>query len=170
MIPGYLLVRQLGLLDTLWALMIPGAISAFNFFVMRAFFLQIPASLIESARIDGCGETRILAQIVLPLSKPSLATVGIFYAVTHWNSYMSALMYINNRALLPLQVKLRDLVLGGDMSVQSSDSVMSSMLSLVSPAGLKMATIVVATVPILIIYPMVQKYFIKGTMIGSIKE
>lgn len=165
LIPNYLLIRHLGLLDTLWALMLPGAISAFNLFIMRAFFMSIPVELIDSARMDGAGEMRTLWSIIVPLSKPVMATLGIYYAVTHWNNYSGALFYLNDRKLYPLQVKLREFVITDTSTITD---VADSMLS--SPEGLKMAVIVIATVPIMLVYPFLQKYFIKGMLIGSVKS
>lgn len=169
LIPTYLLIQKLGLLNSVWSLIIPSAISAFNFFVMRSFFLQIPTELIDSSRIDGCGEMRILFQIVLPLSKPALATLGIFYAVFHWNTYFNALMYIENRKLYPLQVKLREMIVDDTLVADPTSDLFSNMLSS-SPDGIKMATIITATVPILLVYPFLQRYFIKGFMLGGIKD
>lgn len=166
LIPNYLLVRNLGLLDTLWALMLPGAISAFNLFVMRSFFLSIPGELIESARIDGAGEIRTIWSIILPLSKPAMATMSIIYSVALWNNYSNALYFINNRSLFPLQVKLREFVVtdSSDLANTAGD------IANLSPEGLKMAVIVIATIPIMLVYPFLQKHFIKGMLIGSIKS
>lgn len=169
-IPMYLLVRSLGLLDSLAALIIPSAMSGFNFFIMRTFFLNLPNQLIDSARIDGAGEFRILWQMVLPLSKPAFATLGIFYAVYYWNSYFNALMYINNRQMFPLQVKLREMVVSGDMAMELGNDMSEAAMASMSTQGIKMATIIVATVPILLVYPFLQKYFIKGALLGSVKE
>ncbi|MEC0228659.1 ABC transporter permease [Paenibacillus ferrarius] len=167
LIPNYLLVKQLGLLNTLWALMLPMAISAFNLFVMRSFFLNLPSELLDSARIDGCGEFRILWNIVLPLSKPAMATMGIMYAVGHWNRYAEAVFYIDHRNWIPLQVRLREIV----FTDQFGQSDVSSELMLVlSPEGIKMAVIVVATIPILLVYPFLQRHFIQGMMVGSVKS
>lgn len=167
LIPNYLLIKQLGMLNTLWALMIPGAVSAFNLFVMRSFFLNLPNELIDSGKIDGCGEFRTLWHIVLPLSKPAMATMGIIYAVGNWNTYSSAIYYIDKRTLIPLQVRLREIVFTDTFGAADSTS---EMLLTVSPEGLKMAVIVVATVPIMLIYPFLQKHFIKGMLVGSIKS
>ncbi|MGG1554613.1 carbohydrate ABC transporter permease [Paenibacillus ferrarius] len=166
LIPNYLLVRSLGLLDSLWALMLPGAISAFNLFVMRSFFLSIPNELIESARIDGAGEVRTIWSIILPLSKPAMATMSIIYSVALWNNYSNALYFINNRALFPLQVKLREFVVtdSSDLANTAGD------IANLSPEGLKMAVIVIATIPIMLVYPFLQRHFIKGMLIGSIKS
>lgn len=167
LIPNYLLVKNLFLLDTVWALIIPSAISAYNLFIMRSFFLGLPSEIIDSARIDGCGELRIISSIVLPLSKPVMATMGLFYAVAHWNSYSSALYFINDRLLFPLQVRLREIVITDYMG--EMDSTMENLANM-SPEGIKMATIIVATLPIMLVYPFLQKYFVKGMLIGSIKS
>lgn len=154
MIPSYLLVQKLHMLETIWALFIPTAISTFNLLVLRSFFEQLPESVLESARMEGAGELRTLISIVLPMSKPSLATVGLFYGVTNWNAYMPAMMYINrNTNLYPLQIKLRDMLL------QSSVEGSSDQLINISAYGLKMTTIIVAVIPILVVYPFVQGIF-----------
>lgn len=167
LIPNYLLIKSLNMLDTVWALIIPGAISAYNLFIMRSFFMNLPNEIIDSARIDGCGELRIISSIVLPLSKPVMATMGLFYAVVHWNSYSSALYYINSRKLFPLQVRLREIVITDQMG--EMDTTFENLANM-SPEGIKMATIVIATLPIILVYPFLQKYFIKGMLIGSIKS
>ncbi|OXS53056.1 ABC transporter permease [Cohnella sp. CIP 111063] len=167
LIPQFILMRELDLVNTLWALMIPTAISAFNLIVLRSFFVQIPPELIDSARIDGCGELRILWSLVLPLSKPALATIGIFYSVTNWNKYMDALYYLNDRKLYPLQVKLRELLINDDL-VDTGNLPFD--VSSQSVQGVQMAVILVATVPIIMLYPFLQRYFIKGMLIGSIKS
>ncbi len=169
LIPTFLVVQNLGLLNTVWALIFPTAISAFNLFVMRSFFMQIPQELIESSRMDGLGELRILFQIVLPLSKPAMATLGIFYAVFHWNTYFNALMFIEDRSLYPLQIKLREMIVDENFTSDPTSDFYTTMLSS-SPEGIKMATIIVATVPILLIYPFLQRHFIKGFMLGSLKD
>ncbi|MFD2114651.1 carbohydrate ABC transporter permease [Paenibacillus yanchengensis] len=162
LIPSYLVVKSFGLLDSLHALIIPGLISAFNLVIMITFFRGIPKALTDAATIDGCDEFNIFGRIILPLSLPSLTTIGLFYAVSYWNGYMGAIMYLRNPSLFTLQVKLRQLLVEND--VGSMDSGM-----LMSIEGIRMATIIVATVPILFIYPMIQKHFIKGAMLGSIK-
>ncbi len=167
LIPNYLLLKNLHMLNTLWVLMIPSAISAFNLFVMRSFFIHIPSELLDSARIDGCGEFRMIWNVVLPLSKPVMATMGIMYAVANWNMYSQALYYIDKRSLITLQVRLREIVITDNLG---SADVTSEMQLMVSPEGLKMAVIVVATLPILLVYPFLQKHFIKGMMVGSIKS
>lgn len=167
LIPNYLLLKNLNMLNTLWVLMIPGAISAYNLFVMRSFFVNLPTELLESAKMDGCGEFRMIWSIVLPLSKPVMATMGIMYAVANWNMYSQAIYYIDKRSLILLQVRLREIVITDNMG---ASDVTSEMMQFVSPEGLKMAVIVIATIPIMLVYPFLQKHFIKGMMVGSIKS
>ncbi|CAG7604616.1 L-arabinose transport system permease protein AraQ [Paenibacillus solanacearum] len=169
LIPNFILMKELHLTNSLWALLIPGAISAFNFFVMRSFFMQIPSEIIDSGRIDGCSEMRMLWSIVLPLSKPVMASLGIFYAVNHWNTYMSALYYINKPSLWPLQVKLRQLIVSDEINIDPSASQFSG-LAHMDPEGIKMATIIIATIPIILVYPFLQRHFVKGMMVGSVKS
>ncbi|MFC5450563.1 carbohydrate ABC transporter permease [Paenibacillus aestuarii] len=169
LIPNFILMKNLHLVNSLWALLIPGAISAFNFFVMRSFFMQLPNELIDSGRMDGCSELRMIWSIVLPLSKPVMASLGIFYAVGHWNTYMNALYYINNPAYWPLQVKLRQLIVSEDISIDPSATQFSG-LAHMDPEGIKMATIIIATLPIVLIYPFLQRHFVKGMMVGSVKS
>ncbi|GIP36653.1 carbohydrate ABC transporter permease [Paenibacillus sp. J2TS4] len=165
MIPSYLLVKSMAMLDTLWSLILPSAISAFNLIIMISFFQNIPQSLLDAAKIDGCGEYRTLWKVVLPLSIPSLCTIGLFYAVAHWNGYFQAVMYITKPKLYPLQLKLRQLIVEN----QAEQMMQTASLTLQSLEGIKMATIIIASVPILLVYPFIQKHFIKGAMLGSIK-
>lgn len=168
MIPGYLVVKELGLLDNYLAVILPGAISAFNLIIIKNFFQQLPAGLEESARIDGCTDIGVLWRIVLPLSKPVIATFGLFYAVGHWNNFFSALLYLNDHTMWPLQVLLREIVMLSQLAVGD----MSAMdPNFVEPPeqSIKMAVIVVGTVPILLVYPFLQKHFAKGVMLGSVK-
>lgn len=168
MIPTYLIVRELQLLDSLWALILPGAISAFNLIIVKNFFQELPQELQEAAKIDGCNEWKLLWKIVIPLSKPVLATFTLFYAVSHWNSFFNALLYINDTTKWPLQVMLRQIV----MLSQAAAGDMSNMdASFVQPPdqSIKMAVIVVGTIPILLVYPFLQKHFAKGVMLGSVK-
>lgn len=165
LIPTYFVVKSLHLTNTLWALMIPGAISAFNLIVLKNFFQQIPDGLEDSARIDGCNDVGVLFRIVLPLSLPAMATFGLFYAVSHWNQFFNAILYINDNRLWPIQVLLREIVILaqssiGDTSIDSAD---------IQPLTIRMAVIVFATVPILLVYPFLQKHFAKGVMLGSVK-
>lgn len=168
MIPTYLVVKELGLLDTYAALMLPGAISAFNLIIVKNFFQELPAGLEEAARIDGCTELGVLTRIVLPLSKPVIATFGLFYAVGHWNNFFSALLYINDHKKWPLQVMLREIVMLSQMAAGDLSNMDPNFVE--PPAeSVKMAVIVVGTVPILLVYPFLQKHFAKGVLLGSIK-
>lgn len=167
MIPEYLLVKQLGLLDSLNALIFPGMISSFNLIILRTFFLSIPASLEESAYIDGSSHIGTLLRIVLPLSLPVLATLSLFYAVSRWNGFMDALFYITKADLYPIQLKLYQVVMNSmvtDLTAQEGASQVE-----VVPEGIKAASIMFATVPILLVYPWLQRYFVSGIMIGAVK-
>lgn len=168
MIPTYLVVRELQLLDTYWALMLPGAISAFNLIIVKNFFQELPVELEEAAKIDGCTDLGLLWRIVLPLSMPVLATFTLFYAVGHWNNFFSALLYMNDPAKWPLQVLLRQIVL---LSQVAAGDVNAMDPNYVAPPdqSIKMAVIVVGTVPILLVYPFLQKHFAKGVLLGSVK-
>lgn len=167
MIPSFLLVKQLGLLNTLWSLMLPGLISAFILIILKTFFQQMPEGIEESAKIDGANDLAILFKIVLPLSMPAIATISLFYAVAHWNAFMQAVLYINNSELWPIQVLLRQIILMSSGNIGDS-SLMDE--GVMPPAQtVKMGVIVIATVPILLVYPFLQKHFAKGAMLGSIK-
>lgn len=168
LIPTFLVVKGLGLLDTYWALILPVAISPFNLIVIKSFFQEIPKELEEAAIIDGCSTFGVLWKIILPLSKPVLAAVGLFYAVGHWNSFFPALMYLASPEKWPLQVILRQMVMLAQIAVGDMDALDPDF---VQPAeqSIKMAVIVLAVIPILCVYPFVQKYFTKGVMIGGIK-
>ncbi|MDQ0901526.1 MULTISPECIES: carbohydrate ABC transporter permease [unclassified Paenibacillus] len=166
-IPTYLVVKGLGLLNTYWAVMLPVAINAFNLIVVKSFFQEIPGELIESARIDGCNDIGVLWRIVLPLSKPVIATFALFYAVAHWNDFFHALIYLSDAKMWPMQVLLRQIVLlaSGALEMGTYDP------TYVKPPdqSIKMAIIVVGTLPILMVYPFIQKYFAKGVLIGAVK-
>ena len=164
MIPTFLVVKGLGMLNTIWAIVLPGAVSTYNMILMRTFFRQIPESLVEAAELDGCRDFGILFRIVLPLSLASLMTIGMFYAVAHWNSYFSAVLYLSKPEMFPIQIILRQVVLLNEI-VENSTSTENVMAE-----GIKYATIMVAMLPMLCIYPFVQRYFVKGVMIGSVKE
>jgi putative aldouronate transport system permease protein len=168
LIPTYLVVRELQLLDTYWALMLPGAISAFNLIIVKNFFQELPPELEEAAKIDGCTELGLLWRIVLPLSMPVLATFTLFYAVGHWNDFFAALLYMNDPNKWPLQVMLRQIVL---LSQAAAGDINSMDPNFVQPPdqSIKMAVIVVGTIPILLVYPFLQKHFAKGVLIGSVK-
>lgn len=166
LIPSFLVVKEMGLIDSYLALIIPSTISAFNLIILKNFFQNIPEGLEESAKIDGSSDFGILFRIVLPLSMPAIATLSLFYAVTYWNTYLSAIMYLNDSKMWPIQVLLRQIV------VLASGMEFSSELDATVPPPeqtVKMAVIVVATLPILCVYPFLQKHFAKGAMLGSIK-
>jgi len=167
MIPTFIVVKGMGLYDTLGALFIPQAINVFNFIVMRTFFRNLPDSLEEAAKIDGASDMQILFQIVLPLSLAIIATMGLFYAVGYWNTYFDALLYIQNPDKYTLQLRLRGLLFGNDLD--NSGNNLEGIGTQVMTQSLKMATVVVSTVPILVVYPWLQKYFVKGVMLGSVK-
>lgn len=167
MIPTYLVVSGLGLIDSYLALIIPGAINSFNLILVKNFFQEIPESLIDAARIDGSSEMNTLTRVVLPLSKPALATFTMFYAVSHWNQFLQPLLYINDSKKWPIQILLRQIVLMSQSGVGDEDAMPPGFILPVK--SLKMACIVVATLPIIAAYPFMQKYFDKGVMAGSIK-
>jgi putative aldouronate transport system permease protein len=166
MIPTFLVVRNLHMYNTIWAMLLPGAISTWNLIIMKTFFQQIPASLEESALIDGTNEIQALFWIILPLSLPSLATIGLFYAVGHWNGFFSALIYLKDKELFPLQILLRQIVIQNQTDDMMTD--INQGRELISES-IKFATIIVATLPILVVYPFIQKYFVKGVMVGAVK-
>ncbi|MCJ8008008.1 carbohydrate ABC transporter permease [Lederbergia wuyishanensis] len=169
LVPSYLLVKMLNLMNTYWALILPNLLSAFNIFVMRSFFKGIPDTLEEAAKIDGANDLTVFFKIVLPLSKPVLATIGLFIAVFYWNDFFSTILYISDKDKWQLQAFLRDIISNTAQVVKSSSGVGMGMQSSVSEFTVRMASIIVATVPILVVYPFLQKHFAKGAMIGSIK-
>lgn len=167
LIPNYLLIVDLKLLNTPWALLLPGAIGTYNMVMMRTYFQGIPFELEESARIDGASDIRILYQIILPVSTPIIAVIGLYYGVGHWNSWYNAMLYLTNRDLYPIQLVLREILIEGSMDALE-DSAINSTWKAVEET-LKYATIIVATVPVLCIYPFLQKYFDKGVLVGALK-
>ena len=169
MIPLYLTVKQFGMMDTIWALVLPGAISTYNMIVIRTAFQSIPDSLIESAQLDGANDLIILWKIVVPLSKATLATMLLFYAVTHWNSYFDAMLYINKKEMYPLQIMLRNMLIGGLFNEETAIAGANADSFAVTDATLRSAAIIVTTLPILVVYPFVQRYVVKGVMIGGVK-
>jgi putative aldouronate transport system permease protein len=166
-IPSYIIINKLGLIDTLWVLIIPFLVSPFNVILMRNFFWSVPAELEDSARIDGAKDLQLLLSIILPLSKPAIATIGLFYAVGHWNDFFRALFYINDNNKWPLQLLLRSIVISNNM--QGMGQVPEARQSYINPENIKAATIIFATFPILLVYPFIQKYFVQGIMIGAVK-
>lgn len=165
-IPTFLVVKGLGMYDTYWSLIVPSAVNVFNFIVMRTFFREIPESLQEAAFLDGASDMQVLFKVVLPLSVPILATIGLFYAVSYWNDYFSSLIYIQTPEKFPLQLRLRQLLFADQLNQMGSSEGLGNQV--VSEA-LKMACVMVATTPIILVYPWLQKYFVKGVMLGSVK-
>lgn len=161
MIPTFLIVQKLGMLDTIWSIVLPSLISTWYLFIMRTFFEALPEELEDAAAIDGCGSMQILVRIVLPLSVPVMVTIGLFTAVNQWNSFFSALIYLNDREMYPLQIMMRNILIAGT-NVQGEGD-------LTHLETLKYAMIMIGTLPILCVYPFIQKYFVQGTMIGGIK-
>ena len=160
-VPTYLIVKATGLLNTMFAMFVPGMISVYNLIITKAFFEGLPEELFESARLDGCTEFGVLWRILLPMSLPIMMTIGMYYAVAHWNAYMVAVLYITDQDLRPLQVILRRMLKAANMDM-SADEV-------VPAETLKMAAVCFATAPIVVIYPFIQKYFVKGTLAGAVK-
>lgn len=173
-IPSYLLVSSLGLTNTYAALILPIAVNAFNLVVMRAFFMNIPRDLIDSARIDGANDFKILWRVVMPLSKAVIAVIGLFYAVAYWNNFFQALLFISDSDMWPVQLVLRQYVVQGSQlptgvgGVPTSAEVLGEMAS-AAPLSIKMAIVVITVIPAVIIYPFVQRHFTKGVIIGAIK-
>ena len=173
MIPTFLLVNSLGLYDTLWALILPSAISTYNLIVLRSFFAALPVELEESASLDGANDITVFLKIVLPLSKAGLATIALFYLVGHWNSFYSAMIYLKDVNKYPLQLILRNIVIEGQMANElaaaGQAAAAEEFFGKASVNSIKYATLFISIVPMMIIYPFIQKYFVKGVMIGSLK-
>ncbi|MFS0838280.1 carbohydrate ABC transporter permease [Paenibacillus sp. 1P03SA] len=170
MVPTYLLVKNLGMLNTMWALIIPGAVSVYNIIIMRTFFQSsIPGEMQEAASIDGCSNLGILWKIVLPLSMPIIAVMILFYSVGHWNSYFSGLMYLTDRDKYPLQLFLREILIQGQMQEMLGVGDDSHARNVMEGEAIKYAVVIVANLPVLMLYPFLQRYFVKGVMIGSVK-
>lgn len=169
MLPNYILISKLKMINTAWSLLLPGAISVYNMIVARTFIQSnIPNELLESSRIDGCDDIRFFFKMVLPLSKAILAVLVIWYAVGHWNSYFNAFLYLNDKSKYPLQIYLREILVLGEVQSDMIDGETESAIRNLKYL-LKYSTIVVSTVPLYAIYPFIQKYFVKGVMIGSVK-
>ncbi len=170
MIPGYLAIKSYKMLNTVWAIVLPPAINAMNVIVMRTSFQALPASLEESASIDGAGEMHVLLRIILPLSKSVLAVIGLFYGVALWNSWFSAAIYLDKRDMFPLQLYLREVLINSSTDAMMTGSAGSGGADRMAISEtIKYATIMVSTIPILCAYPFLQKYFVKGVMVGAIK-
>ncbi len=170
-IPNYLVVKGLGLMDSMWALILPSAISTYNLVVMRSFFEGIPDDLEEAAFIDGANEITIFWKIMLPLSKAALATVGLFYGVYMWNSWFNAMLYLQSDTKFPLQLIIRQIIMQNQMAAELAAMGDTSMLTeqTTNSVSLKYATLFLSILPMLAVYPFIQKYFVKGVMVGSVK-
>lgn len=162
LIPTYLIVKSVGLIDSIWAMILPNAIWSFNVLIMKSFFEGLPEELFESARIDGAKEFRILFQIVTPLSIPVIMTIGLFYLVGHWNEFFQAIFYVTDRTLFPLQVIVREILMQSQQPLENADNITPTQT-------LQMASVMIASLPVLVVYPFIQKYFTKGMLLGSIK-
>ena len=171
MIPSYLLVRDLGLLNTVWAMLIPGAMSVYNVIIARTYIQSsVPHELYESASLDGCTDFRYLWQIVLPLSKPIIAVLTLWYAVGHWNSYFNAMIYLRDQSLAPLQIVLRNILIVEDMdSLEMMNNINNFLDKQYMKNLYQYSLIIVASAPVMMLYPFIQKYFVKGIMLGSLK-
>lgn len=170
MVPTYLVYRQLGLYNNLWVMILPGAVSVWNMILMRTYFQNsIPKELQEAAAIDGCTNTGTLTRIVLPLSKPILAILVMYYGVGHWNAYFNAMIYLNDRWRFPLQLIIREILIQQDMSGMSGMNEGVTVAQMLLSEGVKYSVIVVASIPMLALYPFLQKYFAKGVTVGAIK-
>jgi len=167
LIPTFLLVKSLGMYNSRWALIIPSAISTWNLLIMRTYFSSIPISLQESAKIDGAGDFKILLRIVLPLSTPVIAVMTLFYGVAHWNAWFGAMVYLRDRNMFPLQLILREILIISESIYVEPDKTQLDRVAIAET--IKYATIIIASVPILMVYPFLQKYFVQGVMIGAIK-
>jgi putative aldouronate transport system permease protein len=170
LVPSYLVVTGVGLKDSLWALIVPSAVSVFNLVVVRSFFMGIPAELFDSARIDGASEWTVLVRIVLPLSKAVIAVVGLFYAVSYWNAYFNSVLYIDDNDKWPIQRVLQSYILAGQTPRLSGTPVSLPGVNAYPPTlAIKMAVVVVTVFPALIVYPFVQRHFTKGVIVGAVK-
>lgn len=168
MIPTFLVVQQYGLIDTFWALVIPGMMSAYNMFILRNYFQQLPASLEESATIDGASPPVVLLRIILPMSTPALAAIAMFYGIGNWNAYLDCILYTNSDALQVLQVYLRNLLAQAG-AMDAIASVSGSEASTLTEETVKMTTIAISVIPVLIVYPFLQRYYTKGITVGAVK-
>lgn len=169
-VPNFLLIKDLGIYDTLWSLILPTMINTWYLIIMKNYFAGLPEALEESARIDGANDLHILFRIILPISMPIIATFTLFYGVDHWNEWWNAMMYINDTHKYPLQLVLRNLIVKNFSSASMATAYAQDSAQFVAKENIKMATAVVAIVPITLVYPFLQKYFAKGVMVGAIKS
>lgn len=170
LVPTYLVVKGYGLTNSIFSMILPSAISTYYLIIMKNYFVSLPASLEEAAKIDGANDLTILTKVILPISTPFMATFGLFYAVERWNEWWNAMLYINQKSLAPLQIYLREVLINFNTQLATQAQAMMGNQGKVYMQSIQMATIVVATVPILCVYPFIQKHFVKGVMVGSLKE
>ncbi|MBI5563569.1 MAG: carbohydrate ABC transporter permease [Chloroflexi bacterium] len=166
LVPTYLVVSKLDLINTLWAVMLPTAVSVYNTLVMKSFFEGLPEDLKEAARIDGASELQVLTQVILPLSRPILLTIGLWYAVSHWNEFFGPILYLNDNSLMPLPVLLRNILLGAGVNEYVEYNAFSS----ASIESIKAAGVLLTMLPMVLLYPWIQRYFTKGTLTGAVKQ
>ena len=166
-IPTYLLIKSLGMLNSFWVYIIPALFSYYDMIILMNFFRQVPSSLEEAAQIDGAGIWRVFAKIILPTSKPALATIALFHGVSQWNDFMTAKLYVTEKVLYPLQMKLYEIIVQQQMATMTNPT---SVTVATTTKGIQLATIIVTTLPIVIIYPLLQKHFVSGMILGEVKE
>ena len=170
LVPTYMVIKDMGLINKVWALILPTAINTYYLIIMKNYFLGLPDGLFEAAKLDGAGEWTMLWKVAFPLSKPIMATFTLFYAVDRWNEWYNALLYINKKALSPLQIYLRDILTSLNSQLSTQAQQMMGSTQKVSTSAVQMATIVITALPIMLVYPYLQKYFVNGVMVGGIKE
>ena len=170
LVPTYMVIKDMGLINKVWAMILPTAINTYYLIIMKNYFLGLPDGLFEAAKLDGAGEWTMLWKVAFPLSKPIMATFTLFYAVDRWNEWYNALLYINKKALSPLQIYLRDILTSLNSQLSTQAQQMMGSTQKVSTSAVQMATIVITAMPIMLVYPYLQKYFVNGVMVGGIKE
>ena len=170
LVPTYMVIKDMGLINKVWAMILPTAINTYFLIIMKNYFLGLPDGLFEAAKLDGAGEWTMLWKVAFPLSKPIMATFTLFYAVDRWNEWYNALLYINKKALSPLQIYLRDILTSLNSQLSTQAQQMMGSTQKVSTSAVQMATIVITALPIMLVYPYLQKYFVNGVMVGGIKE
>lgn len=170
LVPTYMVIKDMGLINKVWAMILPTAINTYYLIIMKNYFLGLPDGLFEAAKLDGAGEWTMLWKVAFPLSKPIMATFTLFYAVDRWNEWYNALLYINKKALSPLQIYLRDILTSLNSQLSTQAQQMMGSTQKVSTSAVQMETIVITALPIMLVYPYLQKYFVNGVMVGGIKE
>ena len=170
LVPTYMIVKGLGLVNSIWAMVLPTAISTYYLIIMKNYFLNLPDGLLEAAQLDGANEWQILWKVAIPISKPFIATFALFYSVERWNEWYNALLYINKKDLSPLQIYLREILISLNTQLSTQAQQMISSTQKVSTTAVQMAAIIVTAVPIICVYPFLQKYFVRGIMVGGLKE